>query len=419
MGYGHLRPAQALANALFVEVLQADRPPLADEEEQLIWHRTRRAYELTSRLSQTPGVGPALRWLLDAITSIPQRYPYRDLSAPTQGALTLDGMVRRGLGRGLIAEMKRRAAPLLTTFYAPAIAADAAGMDDVYCVVTDSDINRVWVPIESERTRIQYLVPSKWAARRLRSYGVPQDRITFTGFPLPHELVGGRDLSALKQNLARRLVRLDPSGEFRAAYRNELAHFLGPLPAEAEGHPPQLTFAVGGAGAQAEMVSAFLPAFRAPICEGKLKLALVAGVRAEVYAGFREAIAELGMDEEIGRGIEILFEDNHPAYFQRFNELLARSDLLWTKPSELTFFGALGLPVVCAPPVGAHERYNMRWVRESGGGLAQRQPRFAAEWMSDWLSDGTLAGAAWSGFMRLPKFGLYQILEAVGAKLPR
>ena len=28
--------------------------------------------------------------------------------------------------------------------------------------------------------------------------------------------------------------------------------------------------------------------------------------------------------------------------------------------------------------------------------------------------DGTLAGAAWSGFMRLPKFGLYRILEAVG-----
>jgi hypothetical protein len=27
---------------------------------------------------------------------------------------------------------------------------------------------------------------------------------------------------------------------------------------------------------------------------------------------------------------------------------------------------------------------------------------------------GVLAGAAWFGFLRLPKFGLYQILEAIG-----
>ena len=44
---------------------------------------------------------------------------------------------------------------------------------------------------------------------RLRAYGVPDDRILLTGFPLPHGLVGGPELPILRRNLASRLVRLD------------------------------------------------------------------------------------------------------------------------------------------------------------------------------------------------------------------
>jgi hypothetical protein len=92
--------------------------------------------------------------------------------------------------------------------------------------------------------------------------------------------------------------------------------------------------------------------------------------------------------------------------------LLAEADILWTKPSEMTFFAALGLPLVLAPAVGAQESYNRRWAVESGAGLAQRDPRFAGEWLAEWLADGTLAGAAWNGFTRLPKRGLFRILRA-------
>ena len=41
--------------------------------------------------------------------------------------------------------------------------------------------------------------------------------------------------------------------------------------------------------------------------------------------------------------------------------------------------------------------------------------QLAAEWLTDWLSDGTLASAAWAGYLRLPKFGTYRIVEAVTA----
>ena len=54
MGYGHLRPAYALAGELGVEVLECDRAPLSDVAEQKQWKRVRRFYESVSRLSQIP-----------------------------------------------------------------------------------------------------------------------------------------------------------------------------------------------------------------------------------------------------------------------------------------------------------------------------------------------------------------------------
>ncbi len=416
MGYGHMRAAMPLADALGTDVLEVDRPPLVAPGEDRLWSRVRRTYEGVSRLSQVPWVGAPLRRALEAVTDIPRLHPYRDLSAPTRGVHTLDRLVRRrGLGRGLVAELRRTGAPLLTTFYSPAIVADAAGLERIFCVATDSDLNRIWAPAEPRRSRIHYLVPTRRAARRLRSYGVPEDRITFTGFPLPDVLVGGPSLATLEANLAARVVRLDPAGEFRRSAPEELAHFLGALPREEEGRPPLLTFAVGGAGAQAGMAAELLPGFRRALEAGSLRICLVAGVRADVDGRFREIVRRAGMEPLLGGALEILLAPTFREYYARFNALLARTDVLWTKPSELTFYGALGIPLVLAPPVGVHERYNRRWARESGAGLKQRDARFASEWLADWLADGVLAAAAWAGYMRLPKFGLYRILEAVGA----
>jgi hypothetical protein len=416
MGYGHLRAARPIARALGVEITHVDRPPLVGPDELKVWDRVRSAYEWTSRASQLPYLGRPFRWALESVTDIPHLHPYRDLSAPTRGVATVERLVRsRDLGKGLVARMKETGEPLVATFYSPAIAADAAGLPNVWCVVTDSDINRVWAPRDTATSGIRYLVPSPRAGRRLQSYGVPAHRISLTGFPLPHELLGGRDLPALRRNLGARLVRLDPARTFRSDYREELALFLGPLPEEEEGRPPTLTFAVGGAGAQAEMAHQFLPGMRGAIEEGKLRLVLVAGVRGAVEARFREEIQLAGLTAALGKGLEILRADSLEEYFERFDATMARTDALWTKPSELSFYAALGLPLVFAPPVGVHERYNRRWVRESGAGLVQRNPAAAWQWFSDWLEDGTLAGAAWSGFTRLPKHGLYRILDQVAA----
>ena len=418
MGYGHVRAGRALSDAIGTPLLQCDRAPIADAADRARWRRARLAYEATSRISQLPVVGAPLRWALEELTDIPHLHPFRDLSAATSQTRALDVLVRRGLGQGLVDELRRTHRPLLTTFFAPAIVADRAGVPDVFCVVTDTDVNRAWAPVDARATRIQYLVPTHRAGRRLQAYGVPPERITLTGFPLPHELVGGPGLAPLLRNLRARIVRLDRAGAFRREQGELLAHVLGPLPDSEEARAPLLTFAVGGAGAQAELAREFLPSLRPALLEGRLRLALVAGIRTDVRDALEDALARARLSEAVGAAVEILFEPELDGYLAAMNALLARTDVLWTKPSELCFFAALGLPLVCAPPVGVHERYNRRWVRESGAGFKQRDARWAADWLADWLADGSLAAAAWAGFTRLPKHGTYRILEAVGAPQP-
>ncbi len=68
-----------------------------------------------------------------------------------------------------------------------ALAADYAGRRDVFCVITDSDINRVWVANDPKKSRINYLAPTALSRVRLLQYGVADQRIFVTGFPLPEE----------------------------------------------------------------------------------------------------------------------------------------------------------------------------------------------------------------------------------------
>lgn len=417
MGYGHLRPAHALSEFLGgQEVLPADREPLSNSAEQKTWHRARSVYELLSRAGRFPLMGGVLGDVLQNVTSIPSLYPVRDLSHRTLAVQLLEKSAENGLGRGLAARLQRENRTLLTTFFGPAVLSAYHHCDNIYCVVTDSDINRVWAPINPRQSSIHYLAPTLRVRRRLRAYGVSTDNIVVTGYPLPHQLVGGPGATFLRQNLRRRLVALDPRGAFLRECQEEVSHFLGDLPSKGS-VPPHLVFAVGGAGAQAELVEAFLPSLAHSLRRGKLKLTLVAGLRAEVADLFRRVIHSADLDKEHAAGrIDILIEKTHNDYFRAFNELLVATDILWTKPSELTFYGALGIPLLFSTPVGSHERYNRTWGINSGAGIKQMDLRHTGEWFWEMVKDGTFAGAAWTGYMRMPKFGLYRIVEEVLGK---
>lgn len=394
MGYGHLRAAAPIAEALGVSVLEADRPPLASAAERIAWDRMRGLYALASRLSQLPVVGPPLRHVLEGVTYIPPLHPLRDLSAPTAGVRALERRMRAGLGAGLVAELKRTGAPLVTTFYSTAIVAERGGIESVFMVLTDTDVNRIWAPLDARRSRIRFLAPTERVRDRLHSYGVPPERIAVTGFPLPHALVGTESIAA-RANFEARLARLVP----------------GPRAGDA----PLLVFAVGGAGAQVGLALRVLRGMRDAVRAGRWRVTMVAGVRAEVREKLRRAIAHARLDGE--PGVAILFEPTVARYLARFDALLARTDVLWTKPSELSFFAALGLPIVIAPPVGTHEIYNARWLMKAGAGIEQPNPLESASWLDARRADGRLAAAARAGFERLPRDGLQRILEEIGCKM--
>ena len=416
MGYGHLRPARTIARQIGTEVMHADRPPLADVEEQRRWQATRRFYEMVTRVSSLSLVGTPLRVLLNSITDIPHLHPFRDLSSPTLGVKLLEHAAQSGLGRSLVAYLQERDLSLVTTFYSPATFADFHGYDRIFCVVTDSDINRVWAPINPKSSKICYLAPSGRAVRRLRSYGVAPTQIELTGFPLPDALVGGPEAPTLVRNLLRRLARLDPKGVFRRQFARDLEP-LGVLP-EVE-DPPRLAFAVGGTGAQAELSGLFLPSLKPLLKNRQLRLTLVAGVRDDVRARFEHELVRNGLSSELDKSIDVLHEPDLDRYFDRFDDLLAETDVLWTKPSELVFYAGLGIPLLLAPPVGIHESYNLRWVRENGAGLKQRDPRVVGERIQEHLSDGNLAAAAWAGYRRLPNRGLYRIADRLKSSVGR
>jgi hypothetical protein len=409
MGYGHLRAAAALAAEGGLAVLEADRAPLADAAEEASWRRARTLYEGISRGTDLPLVGPAFRRALESLTDIPRLRTLKDLRPATPAVRMLRRMAERGLCAGVVRRLRETGAPLLATFYAPAVVAADAGLRGVTCVVTDVDVNRVWVPADPVASRVLYCVPSERTAARLRRYGVPEDRIEKTGFPLPPALTGGDDLVPLRGNLAARIRRLDVTGAFRERARDELLAQGFDVP-PGPGEPPLVALLVGGAGAQVDAATEALAALGGGALRGRWRLALVAGVRRAVADVFREELARLGLDR--CSAIEVLHAPDTTAYFAAMESLLARTDAVWTKPSEMTFYAALGLPLLLAEPLGVHERCNRRYVLSRGAAFDARTADRLLLRLTRGLADGSLANAAWNGFRSLPHHGARRILRA-------
>lgn len=181
--------------------------------------------------------------------------------------------------------------------------------------------------------------------------------------------------------------------------------------------PLTITFAVGGAGAQRELGIEIARSLKPDILSGKTKLNLVAGVNKGVADYFKRELRILKLKKKIGSSINIILEPTKDKYFKRFNRILRNSDILWTKPSELCFYCALGLPIIMAPPIGSQEKFNQKWLQIIGGGIDQEDPKYTREWLQDWLSSGWLAEAAMDGFIEAPKYGTYNIEKVVFGKV--
>ena len=420
MGYGHLRAAYPLR-----DLADADHYLFADEYEGMppsdrtIWKDSRKLYETISRFRVVPFIGEPIFSLLDRWQSLKVFYPERDLSKSTFPVRQAYAFFKRGFMAHFIKRLAKEPLPLVTSFFYVAQAAEFYNYpNEIYCVICDSDMSRSWVALDPKKSRINYFAPNRRVMERLREYGVPDKNIFLTGFPLPKELIGGLEYKTLKKDLAHRLSNLDTSGIYKARFGPAVKKLLGEenYPSH-NGHPLTLAFAVGGAGAQREMAVPILRSLKTMIKGGLIKVILVAGNRREVADYFEKVIKQTGLSSH-GNFVSVLVGRDKHEYFELFNNALRTTDVLWTKPSELSFYSALGIPIIIAPTIGSQEDFNSWWLRNIGGGIPQLDPNYCDEWLKDWLSSGWLARAAVAGFTNAPKRGVYRIDEIVTKGAP-
>jgi hypothetical protein len=288
----------------------------------------------------------------------------------------------------------------------------AAPEQEQYLLICDADVNRIWVPRHPGASRLVYFAPCTQVKQRLLSYGVPEASIHVTGFPLPKENIGSPEgLAILKNDLFTRLLRLDPARKFFAYHQTSVLTWLGKAEVpESVDEVFHLTFAIGGAGAQAELTEGILRSLEAGLESGRVALAISCGIQKRVLEEVLGIINRLGLAGWLGKGLEVVFDQDVYDYLRKFNRLLRRTDVLWTKPSELSFTCALGIPILMAPPIGTHEERNRRWLEEIHAGVAPAgRVEDCGEWLFDLRENGRLAEAAWDGFLKARKLGTYKI----------
>lgn len=401
MGYGHQRAIFSLLERSVSPVgwgeeremiISANNYEGIPVRDRLRWESTRKFYEWASRMRSFPILGKYIFQTMDHFQKIEPFYPKRDLSKPRFQTRQIYHMIKKGLGKHLINELNKKPLPYITSFFMTAFFAEEHGYkDDIYCLCTDTDISRAWAPLYPEKSRIIYLAPNQRVKERLMMYGVLESKIVLTGFPLPKMNV--------EEPLARRIKVLDPLGLYKDRFKDFALSQIG------ANDPITLTFAVGGAGAQAEIADQILTSFKQDIIQKKIRINLVAGVSLMVKMRFEFSIKMLGLSSCVGNGIHIVYDANKFEYFKLFNGILSITDVLWTKPSELSFYSGLGLPIIIAPTLGSQEECNRSWLSMVGSGLMQEDPRYSREWFFDCVDSGWFAQAAVNGIINAPRHG--------------
>ncbi len=411
MGYGHQRPAYPFKDIACGGVITANNYQGIPDKDKFIWENSRTFYEFISRFKMVPIIGDKVFDWYDKLQSIPNFYPKRDLSKSNMQVKQIYNLFKKAdWGKHLIEKLSANPLPFLTTFFTTAMMAEYYNYPgEIYCVVCDADISRAWVPPKPQISRIIYLAPNRRVADRLKLYGIKEERIILSGFPLPGENVG-ENLSVLKKDLGRRLINLDPQKVYINQFKKDITAKIGKNHLKLSvNRPVNIVFAVGGAGAQRELGIEIASSLSKAIMDKKFKLYLVAGVNKEVGEYFVKEIKKIRLGKQLGKGINVLYEPTKDQYFKKFNQILRQADILWTKPSELCFYCALGLPIIMAPTIGSQEDFNRKWLQLIGAGIDQEDPKYALEWLNDWLASGWLAEAAMDGFIEAPKYGTYNI----------
>ncbi len=424
MGYGHERPAHTLRHLAHKgQIVIANNYFGIPYNDKKIWESGRKAYEKISRFKNVPILGSAVFGIMDELQRIPDFYPRRDLSLPSLQLWQFYKLIqKKHWMKHLVGHLAKNPKPLLCSFMTPAFAAEEFDYpEDIYVLATDTDISRAWAPLHPKKSRIKYLAPTGRVAQRLKLYGVRDENIELTGFPLPISAVGGVIPKNIHEDLARRICHLDPNKIFASRAEKTLKAHIGSAFEKniykKNGKPISLAFLVGGAGTQREIGGQIIRSLKREIMQSKIKLTLVAGARPEVAKFFETEICGCGLgDQRRKKMVDVIFDSDRQEYFEKFEKAVRSFDIIWTKPSEISFYAGLGIPIIMTPPVGSQEDFNRQWLMQMAAGIDQLNPRYANEWLFDWIESGALARMAWNGFIEAPTHGTYRIADILSGR---
>ena len=392
MGYGHLRAADNVAGLGRGRLVRVDQPSFTSLVDVTVWKSSQDLYHVVSRTVET-----RLRFLFRVLERI-EDIPDDSKQASMEYSMLVRLCVRMGVGHGLWRLTNPlnngrdgpMCPPRLHTFFVPALACVYNRLPGKnYQLLCDADFHRVWAPIRPNDGDVTYLVPTAAGADRLMSYGVSHERIDVTGFPLPVTNTGGRDLDVLQSDFRARLERLSPQSD----------------------SPLRLLFALSGAGCYLKLLKTLIRELLPELRSGKLTLSIAAGDNRKAKADIESHLAALNAGPT--DGVTILHSPDVLEAFALFNRALRESDLLITKPGELVFYAALGIPQVLLPPVGKHEFKNRAYLIENSAALDLPGARSAGAWFLAQRANGAWRRAAESAFARLPKLGTFAINDVV------
>jgi hypothetical protein len=412
MGYGHQRAAYPFLDSCDNCLITANNYEEASKEEKNIWEKDKKNYEIISRFKKIPVIGEAVFSFMDYFQKIDSFYPRRDLSKNSLQQLYFFKKIKKGLGKNLITKLNKNPLPILTTFFSVVYSAEYYNYGGkVYCILCDSDISRAWAPVDPSKSNTIYLAPNKRVKERLVLYGVKKDNVYVTGFPLPEENIG-KNKEILKNDLKRRLAVLDPNFYYINKYKKLIESYLCPISEIKKSKDPlNITFAVGGAGAQKELGITIVKRLKNKIKNKEVKINLIAGARKDVFDYFNEELKKLFLYKD--SFVKVIYNPDKIEYFKEFNLVIRNTDILWTKPSELSFYSGLGLPIIMSKTIGSQEDYNRRWLLGIGSGVDSKNPENCEEWLFDFINSGWLAEAAMNGFLNAPQDGTENIKSIV------
>ena len=384
MGFGHLRAAHNIASYGHATVARVDREPYVGLVDKIVWNGAQNAHTHASR--EADAKNKLLYGWFEGIMNIPEGN-----SPPSMAASRfVHTLGEFGVGRVFFNSLDSQYPTLVHTFYLHAMLSvyrKYPGRN--FLLLCDTDFHRVWVPVDPKAGNIEYMVPISKSADRLISYGVPPGKIHVTGFPLPVADTGGKDLSTLSTPLNARRNRLRRDSNV----------------------PLTVMFPFSGAGAYSNMLAELVKSMVGTIKEGSLRLIVSCGDNERALAGAENLFKHYNLEDS--EYTEIIFNKNIFRSFDRFNESLRFTDLIITKPSELVFYAALGIPMVFLPPIGAHEARNREYLIDNGCAVDLPDISEFPRWLEENRVNERLLSLAEEGNRNLPKTGVFEIDELV------